>query len=88
MPQSVGNRCDHRAVVIIGGGPSELMAAEVLSQAGVRVDLYDAMPSAGRKFLMAGKGGMNITHSEPFDKLLSLYGSHQVHIKPMLDNRT
>lgn len=61
------------------------MAAEVLSQAGVKVDLYDAMPSVGRKFLMAGKGGMNITHSEPFDKFLSRYGSRQSYIKPMLD---
>ncbi len=61
------------------------MAAEVLSQAGVKVDLYDAMPSVGRKFLMAGKGGMNITHSEPIDKFLSRYGSRQTHIKPLLD---
>ena len=50
-------------VTIIGGGPAGLMAAEVLSQAGVRVDLYDGMPSVGRKFLLAGVGGMNITHS-------------------------
>lgn len=61
------------------------MAAEVLSQAGVKVDLYDAMPSVGRKFLMAGKGGMNITHSEPSDQFLSRYGSRLAHIKPMLD---
>ncbi len=61
------------------------MAADVLSQAGVKVDLYDAMPSVGRKFLIAGKGGMNITHSEPFDKFLSRYGPSQSHIKPLLD---
>jgi len=61
------------------------MAAEVLSQAGVKVDLYDAMPSVGRKFLIAGKGGMNITHSEPIDKFLSCYGSRRANIKPMLD---
>jgi uncharacterized flavoprotein (TIGR03862 family) len=48
--------------------------------------VYDAMPSVGRKFLMAGKGGMNITHSEPFDKFLSRYGSRQTHIKPMLES--
>ncbi len=77
--------CDHRTVAVIGGGPAGLMAAEVLSQAGVKVDLYDAMPSVGRKFLMAGKGGMNITHSEPFDKFLSRYGSRQAQIKPLLD---
>ena len=72
-------------VAIIGGGPAGLMAAEVLSQAGVKVDLYDAMPSVGRKFLMAGKGGMNITHSESFDSFLSRYGSRQSYIKPMLE---
>jgi hypothetical protein len=80
-----GKRYDRRTVAVIGGGPAGLMAAEVLSQAGVKVDLYDAMPSVGRKFLMAGKGGMNITHSEPFDKFLSRYGSRQAHIKPLLD---
>lgn len=80
-----GNQCQRKIVAIIGGGPAGLMAAEVLSQAGVKVDLYDAMPSVGRKFLMAGKGGMNITHSEPYDKFLSRYGFRQTHIKPMLD---
>ena len=74
-----------RRVAVIGGGPAGLMAAEVLSQAGLKVDLYDAMPSVGRKFLMAGKGGMNITHSEPFDKFLTRYGSRRNYIKPMLD---
>ena len=51
-------------VAIIGGGPAGLMAAEVLALAGVKVELYDAMPSLGRKFLLAGVGGMNITHTE------------------------
>src|SRR5438034_598933 len=55
-----------QGVAVIGGGPAGLMAAEVLSAAGVRVDVYDAMPSVGRKFLLAGRGGMNITHSEPY----------------------
>lgn len=55
-----------RTVAIIGGGPAGLIAAEVLSQAGLNVDLYDTMPSVGRKFLLAGVGGMNITHSEPY----------------------
>ncbi|MFI3155144.1 MAG: TIGR03862 family flavoprotein [Methylococcaceae bacterium] len=77
--------CTRRTVAIIGGGPAGLMAAEVLSRAGVKVDLYDAMPSVGRKFLMAGKGGMNITHSEPLDRFLSRYGSGRDAIKPMLD---
>ncbi|MGZ5030790.1 MAG: TIGR03862 family flavoprotein [Methylobacter sp.] len=80
-----GSQCRRKTVAIIGGGPAGLKAAEVVSQAGVKVDLYDAMPSVGRKFLMAGKGGMNITHSEPYDKFLSRYGSRQAHIKPMLD---
>ncbi|TRW97159.1 TIGR03862 family flavoprotein [Candidatus Methylobacter oryzae] len=79
------NQGNHRTVAIIGGGPAGLMAADVLSRAGVKVDLYDAMPSVGRKFLIAGKGGMNITHSEPFDKFLSRYGSAQAHVKPLLD---
>ena len=77
--------CDRRTVAIIGGGPAGLMAAEVLSKAGVKVDLYDAMPSVGRKFLMAGKGGMNVTHSEPFEQFLSRYGSGRDAIKPMLE---
>ena len=65
-------------VAVIGGGPAGLMAAEVLSRAGVeasiKVDLYDAMPSVGRKFLLAGKGGMNLTHSEALAPFLSRYG--------------
>ncbi|MDD2057246.1 TIGR03862 family flavoprotein [Pseudomonas sp. GD03860] len=64
---------DRPHVAIIGGGPAGLMAAEVLSQAGVAVDLYDAMPSVGRKFLLAGVGGMNITHSEPYPAFVSRY---------------
>ncbi|MEI6270482.1 MAG: TIGR03862 family flavoprotein [Methylococcaceae bacterium] len=72
----------------MGGGPAGLMAAEVLIGAGIKVDLYDAMPSVGRKFLMAGKGGMNISHAEPFDKFLSRYGARCTNIKPLLDKFT
>ena len=72
------------AVAIIGGGPAGLMAAEVLAQSGVQVDIYDAMPSVGRKFLMAGKGGMNITHAEPFDVFLTRYGTRRDQIEPLL----
>lgn len=61
------------------------MAAETLSLAGISVDLYDAMPSVGRKFLMAGKGGMNITHSEAAAPFLSRYGASQTQIAPLLD---
>jgi predicted flavoprotein YhiN len=60
------------------------MAAEVLSQAGVRVDLYDAMPSVGRKFLLAGRGGLNLTHSEPLEPFLDRYGSRRPQIEPLL----
>ncbi len=74
----------NKTVAIIGAGPAGLMAAEVLSQAGIDIAVYDAMPSAGRKFLMAGKGGMNITHSEPFPQFLSRYGSRRTDLEPML----
>jgi len=74
-----------QTVAIIGGGPAGLMAAEVLARGGVQVDLYDAMPSVGRKFLLAGKGGMNITHSEPLDQFLSRYGTRKEYIEPMLN---
>jgi len=75
-----------KTVAVIGGGPAGLMAADVLSQAGVQVDLYDAMPSVGRKFLLAGVGGMNPTHSEPFDVFLSRYGARIAAIKPLLQD--
>ena len=75
-----------KTVAVIGGGPAGLMAADVLSQAGVQVDLYDAMPSVGRKFLLAGVGGMNLTHSEPFDVFLSRYGARIAAIKPLLQD--
>ncbi|MFZ3016840.1 MAG: TIGR03862 family flavoprotein [Gallionella sp.] len=71
-------------VAVIGGGPAGLMAAGVLAQRGVRVDVYDAMPSVGRKFLMAGKGGMNITHAEPLDDLLARYGLRRAQIEPLV----
>ena len=71
-------------VAVIGGGPAGLMAAEMLSQGGVRVDLYDAMPSVGRKFLLAGKGGMNITHSEPPAEFGRRYGKRHAQVAPWL----
>ncbi len=71
--------------VIIGGGPAGLMAAETLINNGLQVDVYDAMPSVGRKFLLAGKGGMNITHSEPRSPFLARYRSHSADIEPMLN---
>ncbi|HEX2543347.1 MAG TPA: TIGR03862 family flavoprotein [Ramlibacter sp.] len=62
-------------VAVVGGGPAGLMAAEVLAQAGVAVDVFDGMPSVGRKFLLAGRGGLNLTHSEATEKLLARYGA-------------
>ncbi len=100
-------------VVIVGGGPAGLMAADRISGASVdrisgasvdrisgasadridgapgqriRVDVYDAMPSVGRKFLLAGKGGLNITHSEPFDRFRTRYGPAQARLRPWLES--
>jgi uncharacterized flavoprotein (TIGR03862 family) len=71
-------------IAIIGGGPAGLMAAEAASAAGAEVDLYDAMATVGRKFLVAGKGGLNLTHSEPSEKFLTRYGTRRVQIEPLL----
>jgi uncharacterized flavoprotein (TIGR03862 family) len=83
MSQPIETR-PHRAIVI-GGGPAGLMAAEVLSAGGVGVDVYDAMPSVGRKFLLAGKGGMNITHAEPHDAFVGRYGARADAVKPWVE---
>jgi uncharacterized flavoprotein (TIGR03862 family) len=71
-------------VAVIGAGPAGLMAAEVLSQGGQRVQVFDAMATAGRKFLLAGKGGLNLTHSEPFDAFVSRYGTRRERVEPWL----
>ncbi|MDK9725371.1 MAG: TIGR03862 family flavoprotein [Sterolibacteriaceae bacterium MAG5] len=71
-------------VAVVGGGPAGLMAAEVLSAGGVSVDLYDAMPSVGRKFLMAGKGGLNLTHAEPQPDFLARYGARRAEVASWL----
>ncbi|MDP2809736.1 MAG: TIGR03862 family flavoprotein [Rhodocyclaceae bacterium] len=73
-----------KRVAVVGGGPAGLMAAEVLARGGAAVDVYDAMPSAGRKFLMAGKSGLNLTHSEPFEVFLSRYGARRDWVAPWL----
>ncbi|MES2895595.1 MAG: TIGR03862 family flavoprotein [Pseudomonadota bacterium] len=72
-------------VAIIGGGPAGLMAAEVLSGAGRSVTVYDRMPSLGRKFLMAGRGGLNLTHSEDLDAFIGRYGSRAETVRPWLE---
>jgi uncharacterized flavoprotein (TIGR03862 family) len=72
-------------VAIVGGGPAGLMAAEVLAEAGVAAHVYDAMPSVGRKFLLAGKGGLNLTHSEPLPAFVQRYGARAAAVAPWLD---
>jgi uncharacterized flavoprotein (TIGR03862 family) len=71
-------------VAIIGAGPAGLMAAQVLSEAGVRVHVFDAMPSVGRKFLLAGKGGLNLTHSEDSSQFLTRYGARSGAMESLL----
>ncbi|HUF81895.1 MAG TPA: TIGR03862 family flavoprotein [Burkholderiales bacterium] len=73
-----------RSIAIIGGGPAGLMAAEAAVQGAASVDVYDAMPSVGRKFLLAGKGGLNLTHSEPLDTFLSRYGARRDRLAPLM----
>jgi uncharacterized flavoprotein (TIGR03862 family) len=73
-----------RRAIVIGGGPAGLMAAEILAAGGVQVDLYDAMASVGRKFLLAGRGGMNITHSEDFDAFAGRYGQRRAAVEAWL----
>jgi uncharacterized flavoprotein (TIGR03862 family) len=72
-------------VAVIGAGPAGLMAAEVMAQGGAQVTVYDAMPSAGRKFLMAGRGGLNLTHSEPLPAFLTRYGAAKPHLAPAIE---
>nr|WP_315426124.1 TIGR03862 family flavoprotein [uncultured Albidiferax sp.] len=75
-----------KTALVIGGGPAGLMAAEVLAQAGVAVQLFDAMPSVGRKFLLAGKGGLNLTHSEPAELFATRFGARQEQVGPWLQD--
>ena len=71
-----------RSATVIGGGPAGLMAAEVLAAAGTRVTVYEHMPSAGRKLLLAGRSGLNITHNEPVDKLVARFGEARAMLEP------
>lgn len=70
---------------IVGGGPAGLMAAEVLSRAGVAVELFDAMPSVGRKLLLAGRGGLNLTHAEAFEAFVGRFGERAARLRPLLE---
>ena len=71
-------------VAVIGAGPAGLMAAEVLARGGARVTVFDAMPSAGRKLLMAGRGGLNLTHSEPMPAFLARYREAMPHLAAVI----
>jgi uncharacterized flavoprotein (TIGR03862 family) len=71
-------------IAVIGGGPAGLMAAEVLAAAGHAVTVFDAKPTVGRKFLLAGKGGLNLTHSEPFKPFIDRFGRRAAQIEPLL----
>jgi uncharacterized flavoprotein (TIGR03862 family) len=74
----------HPRIAVIGGGPAGLAAAEVLAAGGARVELFDAMPSVGRKFLLAGRGGLNLTHAEPLEPFLSRYGTARERLEPFV----
>jgi hypothetical protein len=74
-----------KRIAIIGGGPAGLMAADVLSHAGHSVTIYDGMPTVGRKFLLAGKSGLNITHSEPYADFVQRFGAADERLRPALD---
>ena len=75
-----------KAIAIIGGGPAGLMAADVLSQAGYAVSLYEAMPTVGRKFMLAGKSGLNITHAEDFARFATRFAEASDRLRPALES--
>jgi uncharacterized flavoprotein (TIGR03862 family) len=81
----VVSRSPQTHIAVIGAGPAGLMAAEVLAQGGASVTVYDAMASAGRKFLLAGRGGLNLTHSEPLPAFLARYGEAMPQLAPAID---
>lgn len=78
------NNVNNKTVAIVGGGPAGLMAAQQLAQSGCAVTVYDHMPSIGRKFLMAGRGGLNLTHSEALPDFLARYGAAQEWLTPAI----
>lgn len=71
-------------VAVVGGGPAGLMAAETIALTGIRVVVYDRMPAVARKFMLAGRGGLNLTHSEPFEQLVGRYGTAAAWLRPAL----
>lgn len=85
MPKPTSALPSTTRAAVIGAGPAGLMAAEVLAQAGVQVAVFDSMPSVARKFLLAGVGGMNITHAEDYDTFVTRYGAAANALRPSLD---
>ena len=85
MPSAPGRVDESDGVAVIGAGPAGLMAAETIAAAGIAVEVFDAMPSVGRKFLLAGRGGLNLTHSEPLASFVPRYRERQAWIAPMLE---
>ena len=73
-------------VAVIGGGPAGLMAVETIARAGRTVAVFEKMPTFGRKFLMAGRGGLNLTHSEDFERFAQRYGARSATLRPMLES--
>lgn len=78
------HRPDAGTALVVGGGPGGLMAAEVLAEAGMQVTVVEHMPSVGRKFLLAGRSGLNLTHSESLDRMIDRYGAEQDRLAPAL----
>jgi len=84
----IPDRNSSPAIAVIGAGPAGLMAAEQIAKAGLAVEVFDAMPSVARKFLLAGIGGMNITHAEDYSTFVTRYGEARPQLEPMLDELT
>ncbi|KEA65601.1 NAD(FAD)-utilizing dehydrogenase [Marinobacterium lacunae] len=85
MPTQPADTQSKPTVAIIGAGPAGLMAAEQIASAGIAVEVFDSKPSVARKFLLAGIGGMNITHAEPYEDFVTRYGEARPYLQPMLD---
>lgn len=82
---AMGDAVENLTVAVIGGGPAGLMAAELLSRAGLAVTVYDRMPTFGRKLQMAGRGGLNLTHSEMLASFLERYGAARPFLTPVIE---